>query len=216
MTEDKNLKASQTSFVLTGLLMLLSTPMIMIHAATSEKQAGPTVIDDFKETKASPWEFVTDNVMGGTSTGKMAFVTHEEKVTLHMTGSVSAKKKNNFIQVRRPVHPKEKYFNASDYDGLRLKVKGNKETYAIHFKTSSTLFPWQHYQAEFKTNGTWQEVFIPFKDFKPKSLRRAIKTSKLKTLAIVAMKKNMKVNIFIDEIAFFRKADLKEASPPAR
>ncbi len=32
----------------------------------------------------------------------------------------------------------------------------------------------------------WEEIFIPFKDFKPKSLKRAIKTSKLKTMAIVA------------------------------
>jgi hypothetical protein len=184
-----------------------------VQAATPDKPLAPGVIDDFKDTQTTPWEFITDKVMGGKSTGKMEFVTHEDRPSLHLTGSVSSEKKNNFIQVRRPVDPKKKYFNASDYDGLRLRVKSKSGTYAVHFKTSSTLFPWQHYQAEFKTEGQWQEIIIPFKDFKPQSLRRAIKTSKLKTIGIVAMKKEMKVDLYIHEIAFYRKADLKAASP---
>jgi hypothetical protein len=203
--------------VLAGLALLLSTPMAVSHAATPEKPKAPGVIDDFTDTQKTPWKFITDNVMGGKSTGKMVFITQDKKPSLHMTGSVSSKKKNNFIQVRRPANPapKKKYFNASDYDGLKLKVKGNSQTYAIHFKTSSTLFPWQHYEATFKTQGIWEEIFIPFKDFKPKSLKRAIKTSKLKTMAIVAANPNMKVDITIDEIAFYHKTDLKKA-PSAR
>ncbi|MCP4453583.1 MAG: hypothetical protein GY809_19150 [Planctomycetes bacterium] len=201
--------------VLASLAVALSTPSSVSHAATPENPKAPGVIDDFADTEETPWEFVTDNVMGGKSTGKMEFVTREDKPTLHMTGSVSSKKKNNFIQVRRPANPnpKKKYFNASDYGGLKLKIKGNRQTYAIHFKTSSTLFPWQHYEATFKTQGTWEEIFIPFQNFKPKSLKRAIKTSKLKTLAIVAGTPNMKVDITVDEIAFYRKSDLKKASP---
>ena len=200
--------------VLASLAVLLSTPMAVSHAATPEKPKAPGVIDDFSDAEKTPWEVITDNVMGGKSTGKMVFITRDKKPSLHMTGSVSSKKKNNFIQVRRPANPnpKKKYFNASDYDGLKLKVKGNGQTYAIHFKTSSTLFPWQHYEATFKTQGTWENIFIPFKDFKPKSLKRAIKTSKLKTLAIVAGTPDMKVDITVDEIAFYRKSDLKVTS----
>jgi len=192
-------------------MVLLILPMSVTHAATPEKKLKPKVIDDFADAKTSPWEFVTDKVMGGKSTGKMTFVTHEEKTTLHMTGSVSAKKKNNFIQVRRPFDLKKKYFNGSAYHGLRLGVKGNRQTYAIHLKTSSTPFPWQRYEAEFKADGTWQEVFILFKDFKPKSLKRAVKASKLKTIALVAMTPNMKADIYIAEIAFYHSADLQEA-----
>ncbi len=204
--------------VLTGLAVLVSVPVPVSHAAAPPKPKAPSVIDNFADTEKTPWEFITDKVMGGKSTGKMAFVAHGDKSTMHMTGSVSSKKKNNFIQVRRPANPspKKKYFNASDYDGLKLKVKGNNQTYAIHFKTSSTLFPWQHYEATFKTQDTWEKLFIPFKDFKPKSLKRAIKTSKLKTLAIVAGMPDMKVDITIDEIAFCRKPDVKNASSATR
>ena len=208
------LRTSRLLIVLTGLMVLLSTPMV--QAAAPDTPLGPGVIDDFKDTKTTPWEFITDKVMGGSSTGKMEFVTLEERPSLHLTGSVSSKKKNNFIQVRRPVDPKKKYFNASDYDGLRLRVKSGSGTYAVHFKTSSTLFPWQHYEAEFNTEGSWQEVIIPFKDFKPQSLSRAIKTSKLKTIAIVAMTKEMKVDLYVHEIAFYKKADLKDTSPETR
>ncbi|NQV33715.1 MAG: CIA30 family protein [Phycisphaeraceae bacterium] len=206
------LTTSRILIALTGLVVLLSVPMTVAQAATPDKPLAPGVIDDFRDTKTNPWEFITDKVMGGKSTGKMEFVTHEDRPSLHLTGSVSSKKKNNFIQARRPVDPKKKYFNASDYDGLRLKVKSSSATYAVHFKTSSTLFPWQHYQAEFKTVDGWQEVIIPFKDFKPQSLRRTIKTSKLKTIGIVAMKKDMKVDLYIHEIAFYKKVDLKDTS----
>ncbi len=214
MTENKNLCASHTVLFYASLMVLLISAMDVTHAAAPGKKLSPKVIDDFTDAKASPWEFVTDKAMGGKSTGKMTFVTHEERTTLHLTGSVSAKKKNNFIQVRRPFDPKKKYFNASGYDGLRLRVKGNSQTYAIHLKTSSTLFPWQHYQAEFKTDGTWQEVLIPFKDFKPKSLKRVVKASKLRTIALVAMTPNMKADVYIAEITLCHSADLNEA--PAR
>ena len=201
--------------MLTGLAVLLCTPMMLVQGASSEKRAAPRVIDDFVDTETTPWEFITDKVMGGSSTGKMDFVSRDNKPSLHMTGSVSSKKKNNFIQVRRPVDRKKKYFNASEYDGLRLKVKGNEQTYAIHLKTSSTLFPWQRYEAQFETDGSWQEVFIPFKDFKPKSVKRTAKTSKLKTLAVVAMTPDMQADICIDEIAFCQKEDVKAPLPSA-
>ena len=69
--------------------------------------------------------------------------------------------------------PKKKYFNASRFDGLRLKVKGNGKEYAVHLRTSSTILPRQYYQAKFETDGSWQEVLIPFKYFKPNSLKRS-------------------------------------------
>jgi hypothetical protein len=215
MATNSFLKTPKALIILTGAAILLSIPMLAARGATSEKQKNAKVIDDFKDTKASPWKFITDKVMGGASTGKMAFVTHEKKSALHMTGSVSLKKKTGFIQVRRSVDAKKKYFNASNYDGLKLKVKGKNETYAVHFKTSSTVFPWQHYEATFKTNGAWQDVFIPFKDFKPISLRRAIKTSKLKTIGIVAAKKEFKADLYIQKVAFYHKADLPKESSPA-
>ena len=191
--------------------MLLCMPLMAAPATSSQKQAPSKVIDTCAETKTTPWEFITDKVMGGKSTGKMAFVTQDKKTCLHMTGTVSSKKKNNFIQVRRSVHPKKKYFDASAFLGLRLKVKGDGKPYVVHLKTSSTVFPWQHYQAEFKTDGSWQEVFLAFKDFKPKSLKRSVKSSKLKTLAVVAMTPDMKADIYIDEIAFYTEQELKDS-----
>ena len=97
-----------------------------------------------------------------------------------------------------------------------MKVKGNGQPYAVHLKTSSTVFPWQHYQAEFKTDGSWQEIVLAFKDFKPKSLKRSVKSSKLKTLAVVAMTPDMKADLLIDEVAFCTEEDLKDSSPAKR
>ena len=192
--------------VLAAFVTFLSIRAVVVCGAPARMQR-PKVIDNFTKSNAGDWELMTDQAMGGVSTGELAF-TKGSRSSLHMTGSVSLKNNGGFIQARRPVGPDNKYFDATGYEGLRLKVKGNKKEYAVHLKTSSTLFPWQHYEAKFKTDGSWQEIVIPFKKFKPYSLKKAIKTSKLKTVAVVATGQEIEVDIYLDEIAFYRKADM--------
>lgn len=177
------------------------------------------LIDDFGSAASisrldTKWEFITDRVMGGVSTGKMEFVQAEEKSCLHMTGNVSLKNKGGFIQYRTNLSDKRKNFDASGFDGIYVRAKGNGHTYAIHFRTKNTWFPWQFYQADFKANGTWQEFKIPFSDFQPVSLRKQLNIKKLKTVAIVAIKRRFKADILVDEIGFYKEKRMyKELTP---
>jgi len=141
------------------------------------------LIDDFSKdnTKSSTghtWTFITDQVMGGVSTGKMEFMEHESRSCLHLKGEVSLKNRGGFIQVRSNLNPKGKTFDASSFEGIYIRVKGNKEQYALHLRTSNTWFPWQHYQAMFRTDGTWQEIKVAFEQFQPISLRKFPEGSK--------------------------------------
>lgn len=167
------------------------------------------IINDFSsEASDSPdrpgWTFITDQVMGGVSTGSMQFVQHDDRPCLHITGDVSLKNNGGFIQARTEFLPKGKYFDARAFEGVHLRVKGNGELYAIHLRTKDTRLPWQFYQATFQTDGTWQEVKIPFKSFKPFSLKKGLDTKSLKTIAIVAIKKEFKADVFVDEIALYK------------
>ena len=179
----------------------------------SAEPPNPMIIDDFSsslahKTPAKEWEFITDGVMGGLSTGKMDFSKHDGRSSLHMTGSVSLENNGGFIQARLNLNRGQKYFNAAFFDGIQLNAKGNSEEYAIHFRTADTLLPWQYYQASFKTDGIWQTIKIPFKEFKPFSLNRPLDISKLKTIAVAAIKKKFQADIYIDNIVFYKDATM--------
>lgn len=175
--------------------------------------ASNKMIDDFStggnnKLFGNQWQFFTDDVMGGKSTGKMELVKHEGHTCLQMTGDVSDEKENNFVQVRLEADKKRKFVDASNYDGIRLRAKGNGQKYVLHLKTKNTWLPWQHYEAGFDTGRDWQEISVPFKQFLPKSLKSKLDTAKIKSIAIVAMKAGMKADIFIDRIGFYEDKDM--------
>ncbi|MCF7956160.1 MAG: CIA30 family protein, partial [Phycisphaerae bacterium] len=152
-------------------LWLVVCASIVVGADSKDKKAADLLIDDFGDAAKKPkplkeWEFVTDDVMKGTSTGKMEMVSYEGRNCLHMTGDVTLKQ-CGFIHSGNDMKVKGKYFDAGDLDGVLLQFKGDGKTYAVHIRTKSTWLPWQRYQAKFKTTGKWQTIKIPFSKFKP-------------------------------------------------
>jgi hypothetical protein len=175
----------------------------------TKAQLEKVLIDNFssvvsKSVTGLKWTFITDQVMGGVSIGKMEFVQHENRSCLHMKGEVFLKNRSGFIQVRRNLHPKGRSFDTRAFDGIYLRVKGNSEPYAIHLQTKDTKLTWQYYQAQFRTDGKWQEIKISFKQFKPVSLKKFLDRKNLKTIAVIATKKKFKADIYIDEIGFYK------------
>ena len=173
------------------------------------KKVADLLIDDFGVASKNPkplkeWEFVTDKVMKGTSTGKMEMVSHEGRNCLRMTGDVTLKK-GVFIKSGIDMKVKKKYFDAADLDGVLLKVKGNGKEYAVHIYTKNTWLPWQRYQAKFKTTKKWQVVKIPFSSFKPLKLKKALDKSKIKSMDIAAVGEKMKADIYVDEVKMYDK-----------
>jgi peptide methionine sulfoxide reductase msrA/msrB len=166
------------------------------------------LIDDFsskgsKNNFGTNWDFVSDRVMGGISSGKIDFISEDERSSMHMTGAVSLDNNGGFIQVRTGFNPKDRNFDTRRFAGIKLKVKGNGQTYAVNLRTSQTRLPWQYYQAVFSTNGQWQEIKIPFTLFKPYSLASPLNTRTLKSIAVAAMGREFQADIFVDEIAFY-------------
>jgi peptide methionine sulfoxide reductase msrA/msrB len=158
---------------------------------------------DSKKSFGTRWEFVSDRVMGGVSSGKIEFVSEDEHSCLHMTGAASLADNGGFIQARTDLNPKGGNFDARRYAGIKLLVKGNSQQYAVHLRTGQTRLPQQFYQAVFSTNGQWQEIKIPFTLFRPYSLRNPLNTRTLKSIAIVAIGREFEADIFVDEIAFY-------------
>jgi peptide methionine sulfoxide reductase msrA/msrB len=166
------------------------------------------LIDDFSlgslnKRPRARWEFISDRVMGGASTGKIEFKKLDGRSCLHLTGSVFLDNNGGFIQARVGLSSKRRDLNAHTFKGISLRAKGNGQPYAIHLRTADTRRSWQFYQASFPTDGKWREIKIPFTLFTPKSLKSPLNTKALKSIAIVAIGREFSADILVDEIAFY-------------
>lgn len=139
--------------------------------------------------------------MGGVSSGGVEYKRDAQVSFARLSGTVSTDNNGGFIQIRGRLSaaPPE------NTQGIRLIVRGNNQPYYVHLRTRGTRLPWQYYQAEFATTGTWSEVKIPLSEFKPSGglLRKTLKPSSLRTLGIVAYGRDHLAEVDVSEIAFY-------------
>ena len=98
----------------------------------AKSQLKTMLIDDFssvgsKKSFGTNWQFVSDRVMGGVSSGKMEFVNEDDRSSMHMTGAVSLANNGGFIQARTSFNPEGRSFDARRFTGIKLRIKGNTQ-----------------------------------------------------------------------------------------
>ena len=188
---------------------LLLWAISMMSDPLSAAPAGDELlIDDFSDADApswlgTPWRLVTDRVMGGVSDARMQRRSVDGRPTLCMTGSVRLENDGGFVQINLDLAP-DGLLDASRYDGVRLVVRGNGETYNLHLKTAATTLPWQSYRADFTADQRWREVRLPFTAFRPHRLVPALDTARLKRLGLVAIGRAMQAELCVAEVALYR------------
>ena len=187
-------------------LMLAAIAAIVLagappHAMADEAATGPTLIEDFTMQPETRWRFFTDQVMGGMSTGSVAFTQEDGMAFARMTGQVSTANRGGFIQMRLDLAspPPE------GTTGVRLIVRGNAQRYFVHLRTDGTLLPWQYYQAGFDVTESWNEVRLPLDAFKASGalLRDVPAAASLTSLAVVAFGRDHDARIDVREVAFY-------------
>ena len=157
--------------------------------------------DDFADSPSKRWEFITDQVMGGVSSGNLTFMNENGANFARMTGNVSLENNGGFIQFRRKV---TSHFDKSK-QGLELKLRGNKQQYFVHIRTTGTFLPWQYYHAPFSSNSDWTVVRMPFSMFERSSgfLSKKITAKNIRSVGIVAFGKEHEVQLDVKQISIF-------------
>ncbi len=164
------------------------------------------VLDQLKNPKltsqSQQWNFITDQVMGGVSTGKFIVEEVEGVMCYRMTGEVSTKNNGGFIQIRAKLNPE---INSKDYDGVYVKVYGNEKNYNLHLRTGLTLAPWQYYSYTFIVTNNWSEIRAPFKQFNKSNFYqpKSILGQNIKSVGLVAGFDDFKSDICLSEIGFY-------------
>jgi len=182
-------------------LIPLALAVLLVFAAMPLSSADETTIEDFTMQPEARWRFFSDTVMGGVSSGGIAFVQEGGKSFARMTGQVSTANNGGFIQMRMDlVDPPPE-----GTTGVRLVVRGNDQKYFVHLRTSGTILPWQYYQAGFDVSTRWKEVRLPFDAFTPSGalLRRVPRPGSLTSVAIVAFGRDHDARIDVREVGFY-------------
>lgn len=167
------------------------------------------LIDDFSDPNGrsklgGTWVGFTDRVMGGISTMRAAIVPGDNGQLLRMYGEVSLENNGGFIQVRLALANGGTPFDAGDYRGVALRVRGRGEGYYVHVRTSATRLPWAYYSAEVPVEDNWRTVRIEFDSFDRENIRRRMDTSRIVSLAVVAAKTEFDPFIEIDRVSLYK------------
>jgi len=170
-------------------------------ALAEEPPSGDAMIEDFTMQPTTDWRFFTDQVMGGVSTGGIAFAQEDGQTFARMTGRVSTANRGGFIQMRLdlPSPPPE------GTTGVRLVVRGNGQRYFVHLRTGGTVLPWQYYQAGFDVTEGWSEVRLPLDVFTASGalLRSVPRPGSLRSVAVVAYGRDHDALIDVREVGFY-------------
>ena len=163
---------------------------------------------------AKEWKFQSDQVMGGVSQGDVSLVQDGDMFFFRLTGDVSTRNNGGFVQFRSKVSlfNKPEMFqlihNANkvgqELEGVRLKVRGNGERYHVMIRTYSTWSPSDYYYHTFDTSIDWQQVDLPFSEFRrSKSGEMDLGADQMRDFAVVAYGRDFKSDVSVSNISFY-------------
>ena len=200
MFKTNSLDSTRRQFV-TGAACLVAAP---VAAASSAKTL---VVDALRNPGISElgtrWSAVTDGVMGGLSEVALDVEQGRHHVYYRMRGTVRTANNGGFVQMALPLATRPESFDASGFDGLRLRVRGNGESYAVHLRTGDSRAPWDYHTASFKADGSWRDVNLLLDDFESSTGSGHLDPRRLQRLAITAIGRDFEADLSVASVAWF-------------
>jgi len=171
---------------------------------------GPDMlIDDFSRPDLTSmlgtrWRAVSDQVMGGISDAQIHQDNDGRRTSLRLTGDVRLENNGGFIQAALDLAEGGETLDAAAYSGVRLVVRGNGESYAVHLRTPDATRPWQSYRAAFVAPADWTTVELPFTAFEPYRLSAPLDVTRLRRIGLVAIGRAFRADLAVAELSLYR------------
>ena len=195
-----------STFLLIVILGVFASPVYGIENGEREE----LLLDDFSDPTGKSligtyWQAYTDRVMGGLSDMETYVDRQESNALLKMKGKVSLANNGGFIQLRLPLGNGDTAFDAGEYTGITLVVRGKGDGYYIHIRTRRTRLPWSYFVQKIPLKADWTKVDLPFEAFEPEyTLLRRLDTKSITSVAVVAAKKEFTADIEVASISLYR------------
>ena len=188
--------------------------LILLGLVPLTLYAQDTLNFPIEPNMAKEWKYQSDQVMGGVSEGNASLMQDGDMFFFRLTGDVSTENNGGFVQYRSKVSIFNKpemfqlihkaHKDGVDLEGVRLNVKGNGETYHIMIRTYFTWSPSDYYYHTFDTSPNWQQVDLPFDQFKSSKYRqRGLEVDQIRDFAVVAYGRDFKSDVSVSKISFY-------------
>ena len=189
-------------------MKLMTILLFTCLGCTSLMADESMIIDDrssgsLVSTLGGDWRLMTDGVMGGVSSGNLAAENIEGEPCMRLSGNVRLDNNGGFIQATLDVQDTEAT-DASDYQGLLLKVFGNDKEYNLHLRTKDVWLPWQSYRASFHAPAHWHSVKVPFTSFTGYRIGKKLDLKHLKRIGIVAIGQEFMADLCIANLSLYK------------
>lgn len=188
-------------YLLLVLLFLYPIPILM--SAQNVLIIDNRNTGDLHATSGNEWNLVTDGVMGGVSKGQLSIHVIEDRPCLRMQGNVRLDNNGGFVQIALDL-PDGIIRKIPEYSGLFFEVYGNNEKYNIHLRTQDIWLPWQSYRATFTAMPEWKTLYVPFAEFTPYRIDKALDIRRLKRIGLVAIGRRFNADLCIGKVGFYR------------
>jgi len=149
------------------------------------------------------WEFVADTVMGGLSRGRIAKETIEGRSATRLTGMVSLENNGGFIQMASELKRVGSIWNAGNWSGMEIDVRGNDEVYDLRLRTDELERPWQSFRAPFVAPAHWTTVRFAFLAFVPHRTDKVLQLERLRRVAVVAVGRVYEADVAVSDLRLF-------------
>lgn len=148
----------------------------------------------------TPWEFISDAVMGGVSKGTLRASDIAGVEAMRLKGVVSLENNGGFLQMAFDVNNHGRTLDASCFSGIAIDVQGNDEHYDIRLRTSDLTRPWQSYRASFFARAQHETVTIPFAKFHPHKTVNVFNPQLLRRIGILAIGRVFEADISLSAV----------------
>lgn len=165
------------------------------------------VIDDlsraFPEARnGANWQLLSDQVMGGVSTGHLARDSVAGRTCNRMTGDVSLANNGGFLQMALDLSPGGLPMDASRFSAIEIEVRGNGESYGLHLRTADITRPWQSYRQSFVATPEWRRISLPLSAFEAHRIDAPLDVSRLRRVGLVAIGRAFAADLALADIRF--------------
>ena len=95
------------------------------------------------------------------------------------------------------------YLNSNDFEGIRLKIRGNNNEYFVHLR-APRMMPWNYYYAEFYATNEWQIIELPLSSFKySRNQKQGLDFKTIRSIGLVAYGKDFTAQLDIANIELY-------------
>ncbi len=149
------------------------------------------------------WQLLTDQVMGGVSSGAMTREIVGGRLAIRMRGDVRLENNGGFVQIALDLSPDSGTVDASAWGGIELDFHGSAGEYGVHLRTSDLARPWQSYRTNFVALPKWQTARLPFGGFGPHRTDIPLDLRRLRRLGLVAIGRAFSADLALGGLRFF-------------